>query len=55
MTIDEVLGTIEWRPSPDQAGVHPVSVVVSDSSRLETTQSFDVTVSAAGPADAEPE
>lgn len=50
MRIDEERGVIEWRPSPGQAGVHPVSVVVSNSAKLETTQSFDVTVSASAPA-----
>lgn len=53
MKIDEVLGVIEWRPSEEQVGVHPVSVVVSDSTRLETTQSFEITVSGPGPAKAE--
>jgi len=48
MSIDEVLGQIEWRPGEKQTGVHRVSVVVRDSSRLETTQSFQVTVSASG-------
>jgi hypothetical protein len=48
MSIDEVLGQIEWRPAGNQTGVHQVSVVVRDSSRLETTQSFQVTVSASG-------
>ncbi len=47
MKIDEVLGLIEWRPGDEQIGVHPVSVVVSDTSKLETTQSFEITVSAA--------
>lgn len=47
MRIDEVLGLVEWRPREDQVGVHPVSVVVADSTHLETTQSFEVTVGAA--------
>lgn len=53
MRIDPVLGVIEWHPRGDQAGVHPVAVVVSDSTRLETTQRFEVTVNA-GPAAPEP-
>jgi hypothetical protein len=53
MRIDPVRGVIEWRPRGGQAGVHPVAVVVSDSSRLETTQRFEVTVNA-GPAAPEP-
>lgn len=48
MRIDPVLGTLEWRPSGEQVGVHPVSVVVADSAGLETTQSFEVTVGAPG-------
>jgi hypothetical protein len=48
MKIDEVLGEVEWRPGENQAGLHKVSIVVRDSSRLETTQSFEVTVSRAG-------
>jgi len=48
MKIDEVLGEVEWRPAPDQSGLHKVSIVVRDSSRLETTQSFEVTVTKAG-------
>jgi hypothetical protein len=48
MKIDEVLGEIEWRPAEDQSGLHKVSIVVRDSSRLETTQSFEVTVTKAG-------
>lgn len=54
MRIDSVLGVIEWRPGARQTGVHPVSVVVSDSSRLETTQRFEVTVSDTPPAAAAP-
>lgn len=50
MSIDEVLGEVEWRPSPAQTGVHKVSIVVRDSSQLETTQSFEVTVTKAGEA-----
>jgi hypothetical protein len=56
MAIDEVLGELEWRPAANQSGTHKVSVVVRDSSSLETTQSFEVTVTEAGeppPASAE--
>lgn len=48
MTLDPVLGGLEWRPRTDQVGVHPVKVVVSDSSKLETRQSFQVTVGRTG-------
>jgi hypothetical protein len=44
MAIDSVLGDLVWRPRPDQHGVHPVSIVVRDSTGLETKQSFSVTV-----------
>jgi ABC-type enterochelin transport system substrate-binding protein len=54
MRIDEVLGRIEWRPGAGQVGVHPVSVVVRDSSALETTQSFEVSVGASPPTEAAP-
>jgi len=47
MTIDEILGDLAWRPSDAQTGVHPVSIVVRDSTGLETTQSFEVTVNRA--------
>jgi hypothetical protein len=49
MKIDEVLGLIEWRPADEQIGVHLISIAVSDSSKLETTQSFEITVSGAAP------
>jgi hypothetical protein len=44
MAIDDVLGELVWRPRDNQSGVHPVTVVVRDSSGLETKQSFSVTV-----------
>jgi hypothetical protein len=47
MTIDEILGDLAWRPTDVQTGVHPVSIVVRDSTGLETTQSFEVTVNRA--------
>jgi hypothetical protein len=49
MTVDPVVGRIEWHPSVEQAGVHQVAVVVSDSAGLETKQSFHVTVNADAP------
>jgi hypothetical protein len=45
MRIDEIYGEIVWKPRRDQAGVHPVAVVVVDSTGLMTTQKFSVTVS----------
>ena len=49
MTIDEISGEVTWRPTHEQTGVHPVAIVVRDSTGLETTQSFDVTVGEAAP------
>jgi hypothetical protein len=46
MTVDPVVGRVEWHPSVEQAGVHEVAVVVIDSAGLETSQRFHVTVSA---------
>jgi hypothetical protein len=45
MRIDEVYGEIVWKPRRDQAGVHPVAVMVKDSTGLMTTQKFSITVS----------
>jgi len=47
MTVDPIVGRIEWHPTVEQAGEHQVAVVVTDSAGLETKQSFHVTVSAA--------
>lgn len=52
MVIDSVLGEVSWRPAEGQTGVHPVKVVVRDSSGLETSQSFRVTVREASEDDA---
>ena len=49
MTIDSVLGEIVWRPTAENAGAHTVSATVRDSSGLETTQTFEVTVAPAEP------
>jgi hypothetical protein len=45
MRINEIYGEIVWKPRRDQAGVHPVAVMVEDSSGLMTTQKFSITVS----------
>jgi Putative Ig domain len=52
MAIDNMIGTLVWRPRGDQQGVHPVVVVVRDSTGLETKQSFSVTVQEQKRADA---
>jgi hypothetical protein len=53
MTVDSRLGVIEWTPSYRQSGEHTVSVAVADSSGLETTQTFEVSVKRAHPASRE--
>lgn len=42
--IDPVLGELTWKPSFEQAGVHPIEIVVSDGHGGETKQRFEVTV-----------
>ena len=42
MQIDEVSGVVRWRPSADQAGRHPIEVVVRDGRGGEATQSFSL-------------
>jgi hypothetical protein len=54
MRIDEVYGEILWKPRRDQTGVHPVAVVVKDSTGLATTQKFSITVSTSDEAPASP-
>ncbi len=44
MAIDDITGELFWRPRETEPGVHPVIVVVRDSSGLETKQSFSVTI-----------
>ncbi len=44
MTIDTETGRIEWTPGYDDAGDHPVTVRVTDSTDLADTQSFILTV-----------
>jgi hypothetical protein len=44
MAIDDITGELLWRPKSGEPGVHPVIVVVRDSSGLETKQSFSVTI-----------
>lgn len=50
MVIDSVHGELSWRPAEGQVGVFPVSIVVRDSTGLETKQSFSVTVRSREPA-----
>lgn len=56
MTVDPILGTLNWRPSPDQAGTHPVEVAVEDDHGDSTSLRFEITVTATpgAPAEAPP-
>jgi hypothetical protein len=55
MQIDEIYGEIIWKPRLDQTGDHPIAVVVADSTGLETTQRFKITVSTSEAAPASPD
>jgi hypothetical protein len=52
MTVTALGGLVEWRPAADQAGVHPVQIVVEDSRGGRARQSFELTIAppASGPA-----
>jgi len=58
MRIDSVLGKLVWQPTADQAGEHPIEIVVSDAAGATSAQNFKLTVkfetseSAAPPASA---
>ncbi len=56
MRVDSVLGKVFWQPTPDQAGVHPIEIAVSDALGATSVQIFEITVkaeeSAAPPASA---
>lgn len=47
MTINPILGEVQWQPRPDQAGVHPVEIAVEDSRGARSVQVFELTVGAA--------
>jgi len=55
MQIDQIYGEIIWKPRLDQTGDHPIAVVVADSTGLETTQRFKITVSTSEAAPASPD
>jgi hypothetical protein len=42
--VDPLVGEITWKPSREQAGVHPIEVIVSDGRGGEAKQTFEVTV-----------
>jgi hypothetical protein len=46
MRINPVLGLVEWQPGPDQAGTHPVEIVVEDSAGSRGLQRFELIIGA---------
>jgi hypothetical protein len=44
MTVDPVLGEVQWKPRRDQTGTHTVDVAVEDPSGGSGAQKFEVTV-----------
>ena len=46
MRIDSVLGKVFWQPTPDQTGVHPIEIAVSDALGATSVQIFEITVKA---------
>jgi hypothetical protein len=44
MLVDSVLGAVSWKPKPDQTGVHPIEVAVSDPMGATSVQYFEITV-----------
>ena len=44
MTIEATMGAIQWTPTNDDVGQHPVIVEVKDEDGLSDSQSFEVTV-----------
>jgi len=48
MRVDSVLGKVFWQPKPDQTGVHPIEIAVSDAAGATSVQIFEITVKADG-------
>ena len=46
MSVTALGGLVEWRPAADQAGVHPVQIVVEDPTGGRARQSFELTIAA---------
>jgi hypothetical protein len=46
MTMNPVLGELQWQPQAAQAGVHPVEIAVEDSRGATVVQVFELTVGA---------
>jgi hypothetical protein len=38
-------GLIEWMPSPNQSGVHPIEIAVEDTAGARSVQTFELTIS----------
>ncbi len=54
MRIEPISGEVTWTPAPNQAGVHPVTVVAEDRHKGVGRHVFEVRVSAAGSPPAAP-
>jgi len=54
MRVDSVLGKVFWQPKPDQTGVHPIEIAVSDAAGATSIQIFEITVKADGEESAAP-
>jgi hypothetical protein len=54
MLVDSVLGKVFWQPTPDQTGVHPIEIAVSDPLGATSVQIFEITVKAEGGESAAP-
>ena len=46
MRVDSVIGKVFWQPTPDQTGVHPIEIAVSDAAGATSVQIFEITVKA---------
>jgi hypothetical protein len=44
MRVSPARGVVEWAPSPDQAGLHAVEIVVEDADGAEARQRFELTI-----------
>jgi hypothetical protein len=46
MTVTPLGGQVQWAPRPDQAGAHPIELVVEDSTGARSSQRFELTIDA---------
>jgi hypothetical protein len=49
MTMNRFDGEVTWRAKPEQAGSHPVEIVVEDSEGARTVQAFELVVETSNP------